>query len=301
MGLTADVVRSTGQFSRVVCFGDIHGDLSALKACLQAASLVDNNWKWVANSGTLLMSLGDVLGRGSEDWRCLKMLRLLKDKARLDGSDVGMVLGNHELTSMLLGSPCLERNDLLYSSIHPDAMRDIKSDCYPNLDDDAKVARERAFSSGGPASLLLSELCGDEPLVKRLGDNVFVHSALSAFEEDAMNSKMSAWLRGDPQASFLLSCGDWYKLDRFLCSRLYRTRQGAGEATEDSSFSRVIVGHNIQPTINSFELPCYSSQEHSKRVYRIDTGMSRFLFDGPKQSLELIQGQSPQVIGKLHD
>ena len=93
--------QSPSNHKRVVAIGDVHGDLDALRTCLRVAGVVDTNNEWIGAPGTTLVSTGDVLDRGDEDWECLAYLHTLQAAARRKRGDVCLVLGNHEVLNVL--------------------------------------------------------------------------------------------------------------------------------------------------------------------------------------------------------
>ena len=270
--LVADVVRSTGGWSRIVAIGDVHGDFGALKECLVSAS-VFHDGEWIAQEKTLVLSCGDVVDRGEEDWKCLKFLRQLKEEALAKGSDVAMLLGNHEVLNV---DGCMD---------------------FVNDQDDLGMDRKAAFQPGGQAALLLAELCGETPLVRVEGDTVFVHAALPSVGIDDVNqrnSKIKDWIL---QASTALD--DPFRWDSVyddcVWSRDYvhvdNNDNQISDAIKALDCNRVVSGHNVmRDGINCVHVD-------STTVYRIDTGMSSWVCDGPKQVLELIPGIQPRLIG----
>ena len=93
--------QSPSNHKRVVAIGDVHGDLDALRTCLRVAGVVDTSDDWIGAPGTTLVSTGDVLDRGDEDWECLAYLHTLQAAARRKRGDVCLVLGNHEVLNVL--------------------------------------------------------------------------------------------------------------------------------------------------------------------------------------------------------
>ena len=64
-------------------------------------TLSDTQDAWIGAPGTTLVSTGDVLDRGDEDWECLAYLHTLQAAARRKRGDVCLVLGNHEVLNVL--------------------------------------------------------------------------------------------------------------------------------------------------------------------------------------------------------
>lgn len=276
-----DRVVSTGQWSRIVAIGDIHGDKSALEACLRSASIVDESGRWCSDVGTLLVSCGDILDRGTEDYQCLLLLHDLKRQAQRKGSDVAMVLGNHEQLNIM--------GDMRF--VPRAAKDDVRRAC--------NVSRTDAFAPGGPASRLLAELCGTTPVIRREGDTIFVHAALTVESDDEINlinGCVTHWLTGhnDVALDGLLPV-----LNNVLWTRAYACDPGADRIRRrpprPRGCNRIVAGHNVQQNgINSFQLG-------RVRVYRIDTGMSRFVINGIRQTLELRVGHTPRIIEAARD
>lgn len=271
-----DRVVSTGQWSRIVAIGDIHGDKSALEACLRSASIVDDSGRWCSDAGTLLISCGDVLDRGTEDYQCLRLLHGLKRQAQQRGGDVAMVLGNHEQLNIM--------GDMRF--VPRAAKDDVRRAC--------NVSRTDAFAPGGPAARLLAELCGTTPVIRKEGDTVFVHAALtveSDEEIDYINSCVTQWLIGHSDAAL---DGLLPLLNDVLWTRAYSDDPEAERLRrrlpEPRGYNRIVAGHNVQQNgINFFQLG-------RVRIYRIDTGMSRFVISGLRQTLELRVGHTPRIL-----
>ena len=143
-----------------MAIGDVHGDLDALRTCLRVAGVVDTQDAWIGAPGTTLVSTGDVLDRGDEDWECLAYLHTLQAAARRKRGDVCLVLGNHEVLNVLG-----EMRFASTKSWHAAAeaceppRRNVERD-----DDWARRARIRAFAPGGAGAAYLAHLCGDAPV-----------------------------------------------------------------------------------------------------------------------------------------
>ncbi|KAJ8611938.1 hypothetical protein CTAYLR_004369 [Chrysophaeum taylorii] len=291
----ADVVSSTGRWSRIVAIGDIHGDKLALEECLRVAKVVDASGRWTGESGTLVLSLGDILDRGHEDWQCLKLLHRLKNEARASQSDVGMVLGNHELENV--------RNPRIGDAfVSYEAALDVQRELFPL--DDPLEARKKAFAPGGPAASVLADLCGETPIVRIEGDTVFVHAAIDLGDsgEIAEFIQVQRGMRGatDIRVQDLLDTSSLENVIRtvnscardLLCADSVQERDrprymddGRGCADPRAAdpqilgCNRVVAGHNIQ---------FYGINNNiGGTIYRIDTGMSRFVINGQIAVLEL--------------
>lgn len=95
-----DMLTDIPKGTRIVSFGDVHGDILALYKFLQASQLLDpkstiTNPIW--NGGdAILVQCGDILDRGAEELFCLRYLTSLARQAPASGGRVILLHGNHE-------------------------------------------------------------------------------------------------------------------------------------------------------------------------------------------------------------
>mmetsp|Transcript_20788 Transcript_20788/g.64218 ORF Transcript_20788/g.64218 Transcript_20788/m.64218 type:complete len:313 (-) Transcript_20788:102-1040(-) len=272
--------------------GDVHGDRDALRDCLRAAAARDDAATWIAEPRTLLLSCGDVLDFGEDDWTCLQMLRRLQDDARAKRGDVAMVLGNHEVMNVV--------GDV--KDVHPRALEALATER------DLVEARRHAFEPGGRGARVIADLCGATPVVKIVGDTLFCHGGLrlpaldvDGFRGDAptklaaLNGKARQWLLG---ASATIPAALQASALSPVWSRAYSKPAGAEpprsscdaarETLAALKCSRMVVGHTPQIT-QGVNAACCGA------VYRIDTGASAH-FGGRKETLELRPGQEPRIL-----
>ena len=85
---------------RVVVVPDIHGAYPAFTRLLQTTSLVDSSLHWIGGESHLV-SLGDLLDRGSESRKTMDLLMRLQQEAQAAGGYVHVVAGNHELMNLI--------------------------------------------------------------------------------------------------------------------------------------------------------------------------------------------------------
>jgi len=79
---------------RLVCVGDVHGDINALKRFLTVAKVFDGN-RWTGGN-TILVQCGDVLDRGAEELECFSLLTSLSKQAAEQEGSLICLWGNHE-------------------------------------------------------------------------------------------------------------------------------------------------------------------------------------------------------------
>lgn len=85
---------------RVVALADVHGAYGALTDLLEATGLVDGELAWTGGEAHLV-SLGDLMDRGSESRAVMDLLIRLQSEAAAAGGRVHVVLGNHELMNLI--------------------------------------------------------------------------------------------------------------------------------------------------------------------------------------------------------
>ena len=85
---------------RIVAVGDLHGDFSAWRDVLRAASLVDSKGHWTGRDATLIQT-GDAVDRGPSSLEIIQdLMRLQREAARAHGQVIAMV-GNHEAMNLV--------------------------------------------------------------------------------------------------------------------------------------------------------------------------------------------------------
>ncbi|KAJ1447573.1 Metallo-dependent phosphatase-like protein [Pelagophyceae sp. CCMP2097] len=292
-------------WSRVIAIGDVHGDMNALQVCLRIAGVIDGNGDWAAEPRTLLMSCGDILDRGDEDWRCLKYLTGLRRAARLQSSDVACVLGNHEVLNVC--------GDTRY--VTPKAALSVLEDLYDvNAEGWADTVEERqwtaridAFRPGGAGARLLADLCDGSPVARLVDGTLFCHGGLhvaalhmasnatsSADALRQLNDEASAWLLGrvppPPVLRASASSPVWSRSFSHPagCELSARNCASALRILDALGCERMVVGHTPQ-IATGINGAC------DDRIFRIDTGCSAY-YGGPKEVLELRPGKIPVVL-----
>ena len=253
---------------RVVAIGDLHGDLEAARKALRLAGAIDSDDHW--SGGTLaVVQTGDVLDRGHDDRRILAFLERLRGEARRAGGELIALTGNHELMNVAGDFRYITRGGF-------DAF-------------DGPEGRLRAFRPGGPYALLLS----DHPIYVRVGDTLFVHGGILhkhvAYGLDRMQDELRAWMQGKQPEPPLIAMAE----DGPVWTRVYSDPSQPSDCAQLMQVldaldaKRMVVGHT--PQQRGMTSDC------DGRVWRIDTGMSRF-YGGSVQVLAL-QRDEVRVLG----
>lgn len=95
----APTARLTG-IDSIFVFGDVHGQFDAVRQLLLHAGLVDSSLSWRGGRAHLVF-LGDLFDRGDDVTRVLWLIYGLEQQARRQGGRVHLVLGNHEIMSII--------------------------------------------------------------------------------------------------------------------------------------------------------------------------------------------------------
>lgn len=268
--------------ARLVAIGDVHGDISALRAALQVALVIDEADHWVGGT-TTVVQVGDQLDRGDDEQAILDWLEVLATEAKAAGGAVYPLLGNHETMNVEL--------DLRYVTEGGYAdFADITFD-----PEDALIAgypaneqgRVAAFRPGGPYAQLLSR----HAIALIVGDTAFVHGGLlpehAVYGIEAINAETSAWMLGVADRPSLLS-GD----NSPVWSRHYSSSPDEAdcallvETLDALDVTRMVVAHTVHK--EGITSAC------QEQVWRVDVGLASY-YGGPTQVL-LIEGETLTIL-----
>jgi Calcineurin-like phosphoesterase len=159
---------------RLVCFGDVHGDLTALKDFLTISKVYDGN-RWVGGD-SILVQCGDVLDRGSEELQCLSLLTDLSRQAQEEGGRVILLWGNHEALNAA-GLFQYTTGDAEYEQYVGTSLdASLRSNRWRLQFAGNQPARWAAFEPGG---LLASPLLANMKVAVQVGKTVCVHAGLT--------------------------------------------------------------------------------------------------------------------------
>lgn len=262
--------------ARLVAIGDIHGDLSALRAALRLAGAIDSEDTWIGKDLTVVQT-GDQVDRGDQDREVLDLLEKLELDATKSGSELRVLNGNHELMNAGF--------DFRYVTAKSFRSFDEFAERVPvaagNVPSEGR-GRAAAFAPGGSYALKLAR----HLTVAVVGDTLFAHGGVLPAHVDyglsRINREAEAFLSGKlPRLPAALSGEDspvWTRvygspeLEPSTCEALGRVLQGVGA-------KRLVVGHTVQK--DGISSAC------QERVFRIDVGLSAYYGDRPAQVLEI--------------
>jgi hypothetical protein len=259
---------------RVIAIGDLHGDFAAARRALQLAAAIDADDHWRGGRMTVVQT-GDQLDRGDDERPLEELLARLQKEAAGAGGALLLLNGNHELMNVA--------GDFRYVTRHGfEAFAG-----YARPGHDAAHGRSDAFAPGGPLALQLAE----RPVIAAVGGSLFAHGGVRLahvrYGIARINQEVAAFMRGSappPSAAMAEDSPVW--------TRLYSDGEPSPEACRELAevlsamhSQRLVVGHTVQPHINS---ACQG------RVWRIDVGMSHY-YGGPTQVLA-IAGDKVEVL-----
>lgn len=193
---------------RVVAVGDVHGAYSQFTAALRGAGLIDAGDRWTGGK-THLVSVGDLLDRGSDSRKVMELLMRLQEEAVAAGGRVHVVPGNHEIMNMTGDLRYVSPGEFAaFAADESAAQRDqafVEWKAGPMAagatENEARARFETNFPPGyfahlaafTPAGRYGSWIAG-LPFFVRINDTVFLHGGLSdrmaSPAGDALNETM---------------------------------------------------------------------------------------------------------------
>ncbi len=281
--LLASCATSGANETRIVAFGDVHGDLQATRSALRLAGAIDEEDRWIGGE-LVVVQTGDQLDRGNDEQAILDLFETLRVESAAAGGAFHALLGNHELMNA--------RGDLRY--VTDGGFADF-ADAVEYDPNDPALAEFEPHERGRMAALLAgrpyAHLLAQRQVILRVGDNLFVHGGVLpnhvTYGIDLINREAQAWLRGETDRPVVLQGSDspqWTRLysrepDPQACEVL-REVLSSLEAT------RMVMGHTIQD--DGISDACEGG------AWRIDVGMAAH-YGGPVEVLEII-GDSVRVL-----
>lgn len=315
---------------RLVCMGDVHGDVSALKKALEIAGVYkDDKWN---GKNTILVQCGDILDRGSEELACFSLLARLSHEAVKEGGKVIVLYGNHEaLNAMGLfqyATTDSEYEELVGSQID-DALQtsDWRIQYVGN-----QPARWASFEPNG---LLAQSLLANMKVAVQVGRTVCVHAGLTKGHIkkygglEGMNQAAKEWITGNfddvsynneglysnrlqpwveaeaRQTSYIDTApgflGGGIGTTSPIWMRDYsspndqppknpKAQAMINAALKELDCDRMVMGHTIQKQINC---------ALEGRAWRVDVGMSKGVVSGTPEVLEIMMTNGTEVVSVL--
>jgi len=176
---------------RIVAFGDVHGDITALRAFLVTAGILDPRSSieepvWCGGT-TICVQTGDVLDRGDDELACFRLLATLARQAHDAGGQLLLLYGNHESLNAAG----------LFQYANPGGNVEFERTIGARIDYNYGSNRWRLQFAGNqpsrwasfePGGLLSENMLGNMLVTCVVGRTVFVHAGLMASHLSPGNS-----------------------------------------------------------------------------------------------------------------
>lgn len=168
---------------RIVSFGDVHGDIDALRSFLITAEILDpestNDEPIWSGGETICVQTGDVLDRGDDELACFRLLATLARQAKKAGGALLLLYGNHESLNAAG----------LFQYANPGGNSEFEKTIGARIDYNYGSNRWRLQFAGNepsrwasfePGGLLAENMLGNMLVACVVGRTVFVHAGLTA-------------------------------------------------------------------------------------------------------------------------
>ena len=142
---------------KMLVLSDIEGNFSAFRKLLQAAGVIDTNYKWIFGDGHLVL-VGDFVDRGNMVTEVHWLIYSLEEQAATAKGKVHYILGNHEIMNM--------SGDLKY--LHTKYQRN------------SNLLQRHYMQLVGPESEI-GRWLATKNIAERIGNILFVHGGMSSY------------------------------------------------------------------------------------------------------------------------
>ena len=152
--------------------GDVHGRYDQLINLLKKSNIIDSRLNWIAGRSHLVF-LGDLFDRGNDVTKVLWFVYDLEKKAQKSGGEVHLVLGNHEIMTMI--------KDLRYVSVKERAIAESFNKSYDEL-----------FH---PTKSFIGAWLRSKPSILKIDDVIFAHGGILDLGETTIDDFQQNGLR----------------------------------------------------------------------------------------------------------
>ena len=169
--------------TRIVAFGDVHGDIDALRSFLITAMILDptstNDEPLWSGGGTICVQTGDILDRGDDELACFRLLATLARQAHKAGGALLLLYGNHESLNAAG----------LFQYANSEGNAEFEREVGTRIDYNLRSNRWRLQFAGNepsrwaslePGGMLCENLFSNMMVACVVGRTVFVHAGLTA-------------------------------------------------------------------------------------------------------------------------
>jgi hypothetical protein len=160
---------------RLLCVGDVHGDVGALKEFLTIARVYDPLTDSWCGDNAIVVQCGDILDRGSQELQCMQLLARLSHQAQRHDGKVIVLVGNHEILNAM-GLFHFAPSDEEYEERVGSAVdRQLQTPAWRLQYVNNRPARWASYEPGG---LLAASLLANMKVSVKVGRTVLVHAGL---------------------------------------------------------------------------------------------------------------------------
>jgi len=289
---------------RVIAFADVHGADAELRTLLRESGVVNAADHWAAGNAHVV-SLGDLLDRGSGSRQVLDLLMRLQEEALTAGGRLHVLLGNHEAMNLLGDLRYVDAQEYAgYADFESAAEREAArlapidgctTPC-PSFDErfpPGYFGHRAAFAPDGLYGRWLLGL----PVAIRIDDTLFMHGGLGPVLSGVSLTELNRRYR--ISLSEAIEHPDTAEDDPLLSPdgpNWYRGTALCHEATESDVLvpllrqfgaQRLVIGHT--PTRDARAVTRFEG-----RVVKLDTGMNP-VYRGRSTAL-ILSGQTVRVL-----
>jgi hypothetical protein len=304
MSIRAQAAVYSGHLSRVIAIGDLNASVEALQKILRGLRVINKQGAWIARN-THLVQLGDIFNRGGGARAALELLLRLQKEAPTRGSQVTILLANHEvMTAMGNEAYCGEEEYLPFAT-------DAQRRAWPRKVQAAMRKLYREHEEGGPilplaprvdawkalnapGRLAMRRMLGPRgklgrairkfPVVLKLGDTLFSHSALTpkwarlgieGLNEEALREwhEAPAFYGDLPKQSVLCHNQGPLWNRTLLVKESAKTRQQLSSSLKLLEAKRMVVGHTMTRALGGKDGRIHTVQRG--RIVCIDVALGR--------------------------
>lgn len=236
---------------RILAISDLEGEFVAFRALLIKSRVIDDAYNWIFGDGHLVL-VGDFFDRGLHVTECLWLIYDLEQKAKEAGGYVHFILGNHEIMNMS-GNLRYVRNKYIENTY---------------------LLREN-YKKWYTPDTELGRWLQTKNIVEKIGDVLFLHGGIS---EEVSNLNLSLPEINNICRPYYFTADSARKSDDIRLKQLFDLQnspfwfrdyikekvspQQVDQVLAQYQVSKIVVGHSIVPTINSF---------YAAKVIGIDT------------------------------
>jgi hypothetical protein len=160
---------------RLLCLGDVHGDVDALKEFLTIARVYDPLTDSWCGDNAILVQCGDILDRGTQELKCMQLLAKLSHQAQAQKGKIIVLVGNHEVLNAMGLFQYATSDEEYEERVGPAVDAQLGTPAWRKQYVGNQPARWASYEPGG---LLAASLLANMKVSVKVGRTVMVHAGL---------------------------------------------------------------------------------------------------------------------------